>query len=329
MSPAGSHRGPERSWAGNAFGCLAYLALFGALAAALDRWSAPRTVAELRPWLGTAAAFCFTMSLGALWGLVAGLVNRGGSRVAILERAAAGVLPDQDGVTVVTGTVRAAAAPLLAPLSGTPCAAYSYRMFYEQRNPRNHTEEVPVYWGLASRPFLVDTRTRAVRVMAVPWLVDDPVRRTGADAVLRARQVVAATRFEEASGMLGALGTALSTVRVLFNDDDGEHRADYKAAGTTRDPETLLLEETVLSVGATASLAGTWSADRGAVVPGSSTGGGVTVSTGSVDALLRRSSQVPPSSASGLVVAVVFGALGAAILWAGTIGLGPDGPFGQ
>jgi hypothetical protein len=200
-------------------------------------------------------------------------------------------------------------------------------MFFETRTHKGRREEVPVYWGLASRPFIVDTRARAVRVMAVPWIVDEPSRLSGADAVLRARQYIDATRFEEASGRIGAVGTAISTVRVLFGDADGEHRADYKSTGTERDPGTLLLEETVLPVGASASVAGTWLASRGAIQPGSGAGGGVTVTTGPVEMLLARSSQLPASTTNSLVFAIVLGGLGAALLWAAVTWLGPGSPY--
>lgn len=321
--------GSDRPATQTALGCLAYLILFGALAAAIDRWTAPQVVPEARPWLGIGAALCFTLALGSAWTLVSGLLNRGRSRAAILERAAAGTLPDEDGVSVVTGTVRAATLPLQSPLTGTPCVAYTYRMFHQVRNHKGRLEDVPIYWGLASRPFIVDTRMRAVRVMAVPWIVDEATRCDGAGVVTRARQHVGTTRFEDVSGLLGAVGTVFSTVRVMFQDEDGEHRADYRAAGTTRAPETLLLEETVLPVGAVASVAGTWSAARGAIVTASGTAvtGGVTATSGPVDTLLKRSTQVPASTTSTALFVVVLAAFGAGILWAATTYLGPGSPY--
>lgn len=310
-----------------ALGCLGYLALWALLSVAIDEWTAARVASGARPWVGVAAGLQFTLAAGALWTAVSGLLRRGGSRAAILERATAGTVPDEDGPVLVTGTVRAATQPLRAPISGTPCVAYTYRMFFETRNHKGRREEVPVYWGLASRPFIVDTRARAVRVMAVPWIVDEAARRSGADMVLRARQYIATTRFEEATGLLGALGTAVSTVRVLFTDDDGEHRADYKSTGTERDPGALLLEETLLPVGASASVAGTWLASQGAMQTASGAGGGVQVTTGDVQTLLKGSSQVPASTTSSLVFAIVLGSLGAALLWAAVTWLGPGSPY--
>lgn len=309
-----------------ALGCLAYLGLFVVLAVVLDGWTAPRLDPAVRPWVGLAAALQGTLAIGALWTALSGLLNRSGSRAAVLARAAAGTLPDEDGVAVVTGTVRAATLPLQAPLSGTPCVAYTYRMFHQVRTSKGRTD-VPVYWGLASRPFILDTRMRAVRVMAVPWVKDDALRVSGAEAVSRARQYVASTRFEEATGLLGAVGTVFGTVRVLFSDDDGEHRADYRSTDRSRGIEGLLLEETVLPVGATAAVVGTWSVSRGAIVPSGEGPSGVTATTGPTDSLLRGNSQVPASTASTVVFALVLGGLGAALLWVAVTWLGPGSPY--
>ena len=310
-----------------ALGCLAYLGLFAALAVVLDRWTAPWLDAAVRPWVGVAVALQFTLAIGALWTALLGVLNRSGSRAVVLALAAAGTLPDQDGVAVVTGTVRAATLPLQAPLSGTPCVAYSYRMFHQVRNSKGRLDTVPVFWGLASRPFIVDTRARAVRVMAVPWLQDDASRLSSPDVVARARQYVASTRFEEAAGLLGAVGSVFGTVRVLFTDDDGEHRADYRSTDRSRRIETLLLEESVLPVGARASVAGSWSTSRGAIIPSGDGPSGVTVTMGPIDSLLKGNSQVPASATSTLVFALVLGGLGAASLWAAVTWLGPGLTF--
>ena len=104
--------------------------------------------------------------------------------------------------------------------------------------------------------------------MAVPRLADEATRLASPDDRARARQHVAATRFEEVGAdLLGALGTAFERVGEMFADDDGESRRDWRRKGDDRDPESLLLEETVLPVGATATAAGWWSTDRQAVVP--------------------------------------------------------------
>ena len=312
-----------------AIGCLVYLAVFGVLAAWLDQFTAPHVTADARPWLGVVASFFLTAALAAVWGLVSA---PGDSRAAVLKRAAEGSLPDHDGPAVASGTVRASGVPLVAPLSGVPCVAYLYRMYYEtttvgngQTGATRVRTEVPVYWGHACRAFVLDTRRQAVRVMAVPNLQHEATRCVGADDVARANRHIAATRFEEASGLLGAVGTAFSVVSTMFTDEDGEVRQDWKRSGATRDAGTLLLEETILPVGAQASVAGTWSVDRRAIVAASSGSAavGVTATVGSMEGVLEGSSQVPASTWSVLLTALVCAAIGAAVLWGGMIAFAP------
>lgn len=309
-----------------AVGCLGYTVVCVVLAGAIDRWVGGRVVPGARPWLGAAAALCFTLALGVVWSWVMRLARGGESRPAILARAAAGDLPASDGPAVVSGRVRPSGAPLHAPLSGTACVAYMYRMYYETEAPtRRRRIEVPVYWGFACRPFLVDTPAHAVRVLAVPRLVDTPQRRGTAEDAERARQHVAATRFEEASGLLGAAATAFATAGTMFCTDDGEERRDWKATGTARDPGTLLLEETVLPVGASAAVAGAWLSERRAIVPSTDASGSpvVTVTTGPVETLLSKADVAPPSGTSAFAWTLVLLGLGVGILVAGLRLLAP------
>jgi hypothetical protein len=309
-----------------ALGCLALLIVAGALFVVVDRGTAALVHPAVQPWVAAAAALQFTLALGSAWTLGAGLVNRRGSRAAILERAAAGEVPDADGPIVVTGTVRPATAPLHAPITRTPCVAYSYRLFRQVRSSNGRLQDEPVYWGLASRPFILDTRRRAVRVMAVPWIVDDATRHASADAVQRARDYVGVTRFAVAPGVTGAIGSVLSTIRVLFTDEDGEHRADYRCADATARLEGVLLEETVLPVGATATVAGTWSVSRLAVVTADGAPGGVTATTGPVERLLAKGGVVPASAANAAAFTLVLAVVGAGMLWAAVTWLGPSSP---
>jgi len=310
-----------------ALGCVGYLLLYAVVAMAVDRWTAPRVVADARPWLGWLAAVFFTLALASAWGVLRGYGRGRDSRAAILARAAAGTLPDGDGLILASGTVRPSGASLHAPLSGTACVAYTYRMYYEARDHRNRRIEVPVYWGQACRPFLIDTPTNAVRIMAVPHLADKVVRRESPEHIARARAYVGATRFDEASGLLGAVGSAITTGTAMFTDDDGESRFDWKRTGEPRDPSTLLLEESVLPIGATASVAGPWSIDRHAIMPASDAPGGlgVTVTTGPVDTLLGANSQIPASTTTSVVLILVLTAIGVGIVWGGMTIMAP--PF--
>ena len=69
---------------------------------------------------------------------------------------------------VVTGVARCDGPPLRAPLTGTECIAYQYRMYRKLRTDAEQgTRTEPIWWGMACRPFVVDAGRRAVRVAAI------------------------------------------------------------------------------------------------------------------------------------------------------------------
>ena len=308
-------------------GCAIYFVLFAGLAWGIDRVLGTQVAAEARPWVGIAASVFFTIGLGSVWGIVSGYAV-GNPKAGLVAGAAGAGFPEQDGPMLATGTVRPAGTALRAPISGTECVAYMYRMYYLTTRYDVVTTggvnrpkiEVPVYWGQACRPFVIDSSKRVVRVLAVPRLVDAPLRREGEADVERARHWVGATRFERAAGLAGALGTALAMADDILTDDDAECRRDWMHEGEARDPATLILEETVLPVGASASLVGPWSASRRAIVPHVAAAEtlGASVTTGAADALLASHAGLPPSRLGAALFAVVTLAIGAAIVWGAT-----------
>jgi len=298
-------------------GCFPTLALWAALGALHYRLMTPAV--EPMPRLGIAAISGMLLALGLLsfWGLLRGHGRGEASREALLRRARSGQAPSQDGPAMASGTVRALAAALTAPLSGEACVGYLYRMFYETRDADGR-HEVPVYWGFASRPFALDSSTVRMRVLAVPRLLLPAERRDGPEAVARARRLVAETGFEAARfGGLAPAATALEMAKVMFTDDDGEARCDWKSGEEGRDPQDLILEETVLPVGAVASAFGAWSAGRGALVAQDAAAGVVAVSVvlGPPEGLLQQDTGAPASVGSYLVSAIVLTALGIGLVW--------------
>jgi hypothetical protein len=284
----------------------------------VDGAIAPHVAQGVRPLAAGAASILLTLGLSSLWSLARGHGRGDASAAALLQRASTGEPPREDGPVVATGRARPLRDALRAPISGVECVAYFYRMFYRTGEGTRRQQTVPVYWGYASRPFRVDTAGRALRVMAVPQLADDAVRRATAADVERARQHVGAVRFEEvAGGPLGALGTALTLAGEVFGDEDGDSRRDWRRAGTDRDPATLLLEETALPVGATVTVSGRWSADRQAIVPasGGSGPGVVSVVTGGPERLSRAANALPSSPWSVATVATLLTLAGAGIVW--------------
>lgn len=300
-------------------GCLALLLMWGGLSMLALRLMTPATPATPRPWLALAAGFLAALGLQSFYYLARGVGRGSGSRAEILRRAAAGEAPPDGGFMIASGVVRALGAPLQAPLSGVECVAYTYRMYYRGRpsGRKRALNEVPVFWGHAARPFAVDAPSARARVLAVPLLGNQAMRREGDAALERARQWVAATAFEDvAAGVLGAVGTAFQVAATLFGDEDGEDRRDFRVAGETRDPATLFLEETVLPIGEVASVSGRWSAAKSAIVAGGDDAVGETVvAVVGPPERLKGPGEAPPSFASYLVSALVLTGLGVGLVW--------------
>lgn len=301
-----------------AAGCLAHVAAIGLLATGVGRAIAPHVPEAARFWIAAAAALPLVLGLSSFWSLARGYGRGDASRSALLRRAATGEPPAGDGPIVATGRARPLGAALRAPISGVECVAYAYRM-YDRASESEHERRrrlVPVYWGYASRPFRVDCDARALRVLAVPRLADTARRCSAPDDVERARGYAAAARFEErGGGLAGVLGTALELSGEVFGDEDGESRRDWKKAGEERDPGTLSLEETVVPVDARVTVAGRWSAERQAIVPGPGDPavGAVTVVRGGPEGL-GAAHALPSSPASVAVAATLLTAAGAAIV---------------
>lgn len=302
----------------SALGCAGYLVVTGALGWYLVTGPMAGVPDHLRPWVTAAAAIFLGLGLGSFASLALGYGRGQPSRADLYRRAVAGELPDEDGPVVVSGTVRALGAPLEAPLSGTPCAAYWYRM-YERVfiASERRTAEVAIYWGYAGRPFGLDTAARRVRVMAVPSLMSSAKKISGDSVVARARTHRDTTTFVKATGVLGAIGTAFIGIDDLLTSENAEVRRDWRADTDPRDPKTLLFEEAVLPVGVTASVSGSWSADRGAIVPSSEGLGPQTVSAtvGKAAKLDTVPGALPHSTTAYVVTATVLTAIGVAIVW--------------
>jgi hypothetical protein len=296
-------------------GCLPWLVLGGALGVWHYRAMAPDLDGPIRLAAALLSSVLLALGLASFWGLLRGHGRGEQSRDALLRRARAGTAPTRDGPIIASGTVRALSSPLAAPFSGAPCVSYLYRMYYTVSG-RQGAQEVPVYWGIASRAFALDGSTSSVRVLAVPELRVLVETRKDPAAVERARRLVAGTTFEERTGPLGAVGSALQMVEVLFTDDDGEVRRDW-SNGERREPADLILEERTLSVGVVASAYGHWSAERRALVaqgPGSVTPA-VEVALGPPETLLDEMPRPPASFRAYLASAILLTVAGLGLIW--------------
>lgn len=305
-----------------ALGCLAHLAIVAALTVAIDRATGAQVAPVLRPWTGLLASVLLVLGASNFLQLLRGYGQGDASRGALLARATTGEPPADGGPMVVTGTVRPDGPSLRAPLSGTECVAYQYRLYKREWLATGRHRRTIVFWGgYAFQPFMIDTGARAVRVGAMPEFVDEPGRDKTDDTIRRAREYLQATQFEEIAGV-----EVVSLFGTMVGDRVSEAQAgvrrDWHRADTNPDPGTLKFEEHVLPAGATVSVAGHWSPERRALIPepGGLGGSPVTVVIGGPKALLRRNTALPSSAISVAIFGVLLLALGAALVWAASQG---------
>lgn len=262
----------------------------------------------------------FFIALGAFsfWGLLTGGGRSSHSRSALIRQAESGGQVEDGDPIISSGTVQAEGDSLTAPVSGTPCVAYFYRMYYWAASSYSSGRvRVIVYWGLASRPFVLAGTNERRRIAAVPRLEIEPTILEGAMARSAARSWVESTRFSpQDNEALGSIRAAFSVAGEMLSDEDGATRQDWRMAGVQRDVSDLVLEETVVPVGQRASVCGTWSRSRDAIVSGDGLNGvlGVTLSLGGPESI-PENAVANKSILTYLVTATMLTLAGAGIAW--------------
>lgn len=308
-----------------ALGCFAHLAAIAAATFWIDGTFGASVDPMLRPWTALVASTLLVLGVSNVVHLLRGYGQGDQSRQAILSRAATGEPPADGGPMVVTGVARPEqGTPLAAPLTGTACVAYEYRIFKRERIAAGRQRRMTVIWmGVAMQPFLVDTGGRSIRVLGCPDVAD--ARRDlskQSDAVTRARDLVRLHPFEEFSGTgIAAVFAALTALRTTAQPQGCRH--DWHREGWTRDPGELHMDETVVPVGTTISVAGHWSPQHQAIVPepGGLAGTPVTAAIGDAAALTRRSGTLPSSAIAVAMFGLLLLAAGAALVGAMHAGL--------
>lgn len=270
----------------------------------------PRELGEARPWFAGASGLLLAMGVSSLWLLLTGQHE---TRESAAARAQGGPLADGDAV-LVTGQVKAAPPLLTAPLSGTPCLAYFYRMYRVVVHPDAPNEELPVYWGYASRPLTVETPTRSIAVTA-PQLAIPRLRRTGDATVARAREYLREVAAEVRGPRPFFAGDpVLQWMADIAPEEDGSARRDWKS-GDDEDPATLRLEELVLTPKSEVSVHGRWSAARNAIADGGAAGVPPTLAPADE---VGVGAGAPPSLLASWIGTLATIALGVGLIWFAT-----------
>lgn len=254
------------------------------------------------------------MGLMSLYSLARGFGRGKNSRAALMSRAGRNTPPIAGEPLIATGVIRSEK-PLISPLGHVECVAYDYRMYRMVSQNRGRPTKMPVYWGYAGTPFVIDSPSIRYPVASVPLLTGEATRLEGEDVVARARSYARSTGWETVEfGMLGAMDTAFQ--RVGDDSRTGTRRDFAVTYEDAPDVAALTLEETVLPVGATVSAFGRWSATLGAIVAPEGIAGTshVTVALGGPEALGTEGG-VPHSTTSYVVTAIVLLIIAAGVYW--------------
>jgi hypothetical protein len=297
-------------------GCAVFLVTCPLVIVAVHRYLPPGT-GQARIWFAVASGVLLASGLSSLWLLLTGRVE---TRGALMQRVQSAQPPADGEAVLVTGQLRAAPPLLTAPLSGSQCVAYFYRMYrLGMRGPERGAprEELPVYWGYASRPLVIDTPFRPIAV-AAPQLSVPRTPHSGDEAVARARDYIRAVEAEVRSPQPFFAGDpVMQWMSDISPDEDGSARRDWMS-GERIDPAELRLEELVLMPEVEVSVHGRWSSRRNAISAGEGAGDvPAKLALGPATAL-GVAAGVPPSLFASWIGTLSTIALGFGLIWFAT-----------
>lgn len=236
--------------------------------AGLGGWLAVATTLSALLQMLTQAAWSDTLGASALAGLIgwAALNLLHAAFQAWREHAAVGRGHDDgrqpaDGArAVLVGTLEALGPPLRAPLDGSACLAYEYRITEDRGSGRRRTLLTHVR-GHALTPSEIVTSSRRHRLLDVPDLQASAPATPSSGHIAAFEAYARTTRFTPAAG-------AARELEARWTDDDGASRADVCFTPLeTLDLARCQLAQQHVPPGAPVCLIGTYSKARGGLVP--------------------------------------------------------------
>ena len=201
------------------------------------------------------------------------------------ERAAitsgrAGVPPADGKRAVLVGTIKALGPLLRAPLDGTACVAYDYRIT-EDRGSGRRRMIITHFRGTGLAPCEIVTDSGRHRLLTVPDL------QTSAPATPSSGHIAAFERFARETTFTGA-GAAAKELVARWTDDDGAYRSDVSYLPLASiDLTRCMLAQQQVRAGAQVCAIGWYSKDRGGLVPSPTWAGNPRLIEGNVDGLVQ------------------------------------------
>ena len=254
-----------------------------------------------------------TLGVSALAGLIgwASLNLLHAAWQAWRERAAitsgrAGQAPADGARVVLVGTLEALGAPLRAPLDGSACLAYDYRITEDRGSGRRRMILTHVR-GSALAPSEIVTRSGRHRLLTVPDLQASPPTTPSSRHIAAFEEYARTTTFTRAEG-------AAQELVDRWTDDDGAYRSDVCLTPLeTVDLTRCMLTQQQVKPGARVCVIGRYSTARGGVVPSPTWEGNPRLIEGDLGSLLQTlGSSARRRLLLGLALALAAAALVAA-----------------
>lgn len=202
------------------------------------------------------------------------------------ERAAiasgrAGLAPVDGARAVLVGTLEPLGAPLRAPLDGSACLAYDYRITEDRGSGRRRTI-LTHFRGSGLAPSVIVTRSGRHRLLTVPDLQASP------PTTPSSRHIAAFEAYARSTSFTPAEGAAQDLVD-RWTDDDGAHRSDVCFTPLEKlDLSRCTLAQQQVRPGAPVCVIGSYSAARGGVVPSPTWAGNPRLIEGDLNELQRK-----------------------------------------
>jgi hypothetical protein len=195
--------------------------------------------------------------------------RRRGGDLRLLQRA--GEAPADGRRVAVVGTVRAIGEPLHAPMSGTPCAGYTYEIFHyvqhsSQEGSSGAKRRVPDYSGIALAPSVIHTMQGDFPLLSYPFLSGfSEATWSDGPRLEHAAAYVRATAFEQTLPFVGEL----TVLDRAMRETGGSLKKDWRMSDATGVAGTTVSEQ-VIPIDARVCAFGVWSDGRKTLLPDTS-----------------------------------------------------------
>lgn len=201
------------------------------------------------------------------------------------ERAAitsgrAGTPPADGKRAVLVGTLEALGPLLRAPLDGSACVAYDYRIT-EDRGSGRRRMILTHFRGTGLAPCVIVTRSGRHRLLTVPDLQTSP------PAGPSSGHIAAFGRYARETNFTGA-DTAANELVARWTDDDGAYRSDVSYVPLASiDLTRCMLAQQQVRAGAMVCAMGWYSKARGGLVPSPTWAGNPRLIEGDLNELVQ------------------------------------------